>query len=130
MGPIMTICLIVIVFAAVMLLGLFAVTMIGRSWGGDRQNRRDLTRERIAEDDRAIDSGRAGRAEQSVALAGVSEFRVTASAMAMHVADSGYERRSREIVDALAASPAPSSARLGQSYQRSQRPHVRRGEEG
>lgn len=130
MGPILTICLIVIVFTVVMLLGLFAVSMIGRSWGPGRQKMWDLARERIAGDVAAVDRAQAGRAEQFVALAGASDSRVTASSIAMQMADSGLERRSREIVDAVTPSAPPSSARLGQTYRRAQRPHVRRGEEG
>jgi type IV secretion system protein VirB6 len=129
MGPIMTISLIVIVFAVVMLLGLSAVAMIGRSWGGGRPHRRDSAPLRIAGDDRSIDGGRTGRAERHVAMAAASETRMAASTATAQVLHGGSTRRSGEIADSVSGSPILSSARLGQAYQRSQRPHVRRGEE-
>lgn len=129
MGPIMTISFIVTVFAVVMLLALFAVAMIGRGWSGGKSQSNEAGGEPTRSPARTIDASPVGRAEQLIAQAAASDARAGASALVIDGSFREVTRRSSEINDAMMSAPAHSGARLGQSYQRSQRPHVRRGEE-
>ena len=129
MGPIMTISLIITVFAIVMLLALLAVAMIGRSWSGGKSPSGERQTEQTRAPSRTNEASSIGRAEQLMAYAAASDARADASTLLIAGSLREATRRSGEINDAMASSSAQSGARLGQSYQRSQRPHVRRGEE-
>jgi type IV secretion system protein VirB6 len=129
MGPIMTICLIITVFAIVMLLALFAVAIIGRSWSGDKSQSSERPTEQTRSLSRTNEASSIGRAEQLMAHAATSGARAGASTFMIEESSRDGSRRSGEINDAMTSSSVQSGARLGQSYQRSQRPHVRRGEE-
>jgi type IV secretion system protein VirB6 len=124
MGPIMTISLIVIVFAVVMVLGLRAVALIGQGLNGGRQRWQDLLPDRQTPADAPRENAQPGRAEQLVALASAPDTRV-ATAGAIHASHATVTRRTGEISDALAVSAAHAGPRLGQVYQRAPRPATR-----
>lgn len=126
MGPIMTISLIVMVFAVVMVLGLRAVALIGQGWSSGKQSWSQLLTERTTASEAMHDRAQPSRAEQMAARASAPEHRGAATASAVYASHGSVTRRTGEISDALALSTAHSGQRLGQVYQRSPRAAVRR----
>jgi hypothetical protein len=128
MGPVITIALIVAVFAIVMMFGLGAVTAIGKGFGGSRKGEdRDEPR-RIAAPDRPLSAGPGERAEEIASRIAMID-RSTAAAGGAYSSREVFTRRSGEIADAVSSQPLVAGDRLGQAYNRAPRPTVRRGEE-
>ncbi len=128
MGPIMTISLIVTVFAIVMVLGLRAVAVIGQGWNSGGKRWQDVVPERSIAAHVTKADAHQSRTEQLVARASAPEDRFAeASASAVHTSHAGATRRSAEIVDALVLSTSHTGPRLGQVYHRSQHSTGQRG---
>lgn len=122
MGPIMTISLIVVVFAIVMVLGLRAVAVIGQGWNSGGKPRQDVSIDRGAPAEAAKASAQPSRTEQIVARASAPDYGFAgAAASVVHASHATTTRRSGEIADALAVSTSHTGPRLGQVYQRSLR---------
>jgi len=129
MGPIMTISLIVTVFAIVMILGLRAVAVIGRGWNSGGKRWQDVLPERIVAADASKPGAQPSRTEQLVARASAPEYRFAeAAAGVVHTTHASTTRRSGEIADALALSTSHTGQRLGQVYHRSQHGRGHRGD--
>lgn len=128
MGPVITIALIVAVFAIVMMFGIGAVTAIGKGFGSSRAKADDRdSHPRLPAPDRPLGGGPGERAEEVAARIAMID-RGTAAASAYSTREV-FTRRSGEIADAVASQTLVVSDRLGQAYNRAPRPHVRRGEE-
>lgn len=127
MGPIMTISLIIVVFAIVMVLALRAVALIGQGWGEDRQRPQMLPSERIASAEAHREGARPGRAEQLVERASPSDVRGASGVSAIYASHAPVTRRSGEISDALTLSTTNTSLRLGQAYKRAPQLATQRG---
>jgi type IV secretion system protein VirB6 len=127
MGPVITIALIIAVFAIVMFFGLGAVAAIGRGFGTERKRGEDPSMRRLPAPEPALGSGPGARAEQIAARISLMD-RETASS-SIYSTREVFTRRTGEIADAVAATPLVSGDRLGQSYSRAPRPVTRRGEE-
>ncbi len=129
MGPVITIALIVAVFAIVMLFGLGAVSSIARGFRGARRNDEAPSMRRLPAPDRPSSGGPGERAEQIAARIALID-RNQAVAAGAYSSREVFTRRTGEIADAVAATPLLASDRLGQAYSRAPRPTTRRGEEG
>jgi type IV secretion system protein VirB6 len=128
MGPVITIALIVAVFAIVMMFGIGAVTAIGKGFGGSRGKSDEREPHlRLPAPDRPLGAGPGERAEEVAArIAMIDRGTATAGAYSSREV---FSRRSGEIADAVSSQTLVASDRLGQAYNRAPRPHVRRGEE-
>ena len=129
MGPVITIALIVAVFAIVMLFGLGAVSSIARGFRGARRGEDVPSMRRLPAPDRPTGGGPDERAEQIAARIALID-RNQAVAGGAYSSREVFTRRTGEIADAVAATPLLASDRLGQAYSRAPRPVTRRGEEG
>lgn len=129
MGPVITISLIVAVFAIVMTFGLMAVGSIGRGFRTTRaRNEEGPQPRRLPAPERVGASGVGERAEQVAARVAMMDRFQPAGMPAESGRD--WSRRSGDIVDAVASTPLLASGdRLGQAYNRMPRPVVRRGDE-
>jgi hypothetical protein len=127
MGPIMTISLIIVVFAIVMVLALRAVAMIGQGWGVDQQRSQAPPSERIASAEAQREGARPGRTEQLVERASTSDIRGASGVSAIYASHASITRRSGEISDALTLSTTDTGPRLGQAYKRAPQLATQRG---
>jgi type IV secretion system protein VirB6 len=128
MGPVITIALIVSVFAIVMTFGLLAVSSIGRGFRTTRTREEGPAMRRLPAPDRPSGGGPGERAEQVAArVAMIDRAQAAEAGMAGREI---YASRTRDVIDAVATPLLASSDRLGQAYSRTPRPVVRRGEEG
>lgn len=126
MGPVITIALIVAVFAIVMLLGLGAVGGITRGVGGPRRREDPPSVRRLPSPDFPLGSSPSERAEQMVARIAMSDRGANFETAVSSRQD--WSRRSGEVADAVAAPPLLTGDRLGQTYNRSPRPVSRPGD--
>jgi type IV secretion system protein VirB6 len=126
MGPVITIGLVIAVFTIVMLFGLGAVASIARGFATSRQKSDGPSMRRLPAPEIPMGAAPGERAEQIAARIALSDrsrdFETAVSAR-------DYSRRTGDIVDAVAAAPAVSGERLGQAYNRTPRPVVRRGDD-
>ena len=120
MGPIITISLVVTVFAIVMVLGLRAVSGIGQGLKAEPKRWQDVVPGHTSTAGAPQDRAQASRTEQLVARASAPEMRF-AEAGSGHGANAVSARRTGEIADAVALATTHGGPRLGQVYQRSQR---------
>jgi len=128
MGPVITIALIISVFAIVMMFGLGAITAIGRGFGLSRKADEGEPPRRLASPDRPLSGGPGERAEAIAARIAMIDRSQTVGAGG-YSSREVYTRRSGEIADAVASQTLVVGDRLGQAYNRAPRPVVRRGEE-
>jgi type IV secretion system protein VirB6 len=128
MGPVITIALIISVFAIVMMFGLGAVTAIGRGFGFSRKTDDGEAPRRLAAPDRPSSGGPGERAEAIAARIAMIDRSQPAGAGG-YSSREVFTRRSGEIADAMASQTLVVGDRLGQAYNRAPRPIVRRGEE-
>jgi type IV secretion system protein VirB6 len=129
MGPVITVALIIAVFAVVMAFGLGAVGAIARGFGMSRRVEEGPAQRRLAAPDRPLSGAPGERAEQIAARIALIDRNQAVEAGA-YSSREVFTRRSGEIADAVASTPLLSSDRLGQAYSRSPRPTARRGETG
>jgi hypothetical protein len=127
MGPVITIALIVAVFAVVMGFGLGAVGAIAKGFGGSRRAEEAPASRRLPAPDRPSTGGVGERAEQIAARIALIDRNQAVEAGA-YSSREVFTRRTGEIADAVASNPLLTSDRLGQAYNRTPRPAVRRGE--
>jgi hypothetical protein len=126
MGPIITIALIIAVFAIVMFFGLGAVAAIGRGFATERKRGEEPSMRRLPAPDRPLGAGPGERAEQIAARISLMDRE---AAGGVYSTREVFTRRTGDIADAMASAPLVSGDRLGQSYSRAPRPVMRRGEE-
>lgn len=127
MGPVITIALVVSVFAIVMLFGLLAVAGIARGFGSSRRREDGPSMRRLPAPNAPIGLAPSERAEQMAArVAMIDRSRELEVGMLSREAPT---RRANEVADSVASAPLLVSDRLGQAYSRSPRPMIRRGEE-
>jgi type IV secretion system protein VirB6 len=127
MGPVITISLIIAVFAIVMTFGIGAVASIGKGFSFGRSTRDEHGHLRLPAPDRAVEAGPGERAEQIAArIATIDRQAAGASAYSSREV---FSRRTGEIADAVGSQPMVAGDRLGQAYNRAPRPNIRRGEE-
>jgi type IV secretion system protein VirB6 len=126
MGPVITVALIIAVFAIVMFFGLGAVAAIGRGFATERKRNDESSPRRFAEPERIAGSGPGERAEQIAARISMMDRE---SSSGVYSTREVFTRRTGDIADAMATAPMVSGDRLGQSYSRAPRPTMRRGEE-
>ena len=128
MGPVITIALIVTVFAIVMLLGLGAVGGITRGFSTQRRRDEPPDMRRLPAPETPIGPTPSERAELMVARIAMTDrsanFETAVSAR------QDWSRRTGEVVDAVSAPPLLTGDRLGQTYNRAPRPISRPGEGG
>jgi type IV secretion system protein VirB6 len=129
MGPVITVALIIAVFAVVMAFGLGAVGAIARGFGMSRRVEEGPAQRRLAAPDRPLSGAPGERAEQIAARIALIDRNQAVEAGA-YSSREVFTRRSGEIADAVASTPLLSSDRLGQAYSRAPRPTARRGETG
>jgi type IV secretion system protein VirB6 len=127
MGPVITIALIVAVFAIVMFFGLGAVAAIGRGFGTERKRGEEPSMRRLPAPDHF--QGGAGSGERAEQIAARISLMDRDGAGGIYSSREVFTRRTGDIADAVAAAPVVSGDRLGQSYSRAPRPVMRRGEE-
>ena len=127
MGPVITISLIIAVFAIVMTFGLGAVTAIGKGFRFGRGRDEGPHQARLPAPERSVMAGPGERAEEVAARIAMID-RQSAGAGA-YSSREVFTRRTGEIADAVGSQPTMSGDRLGQAYNRAPRPNVRRGEE-
>jgi type IV secretion system protein VirB6 len=127
MGPVITITLIIAVFAIVMSFGIGAVGSIGRGFSFGRKGDDGPRQARLPAPDAPAGGGPGERAEQIAAR--ISMLDRATPAMAGYSSREVFTRRTGEIADAVSSQPLVAGDRLGQAYNRSPRPNVRRGEE-
>ena len=128
MGPIITVALIIAVFAIVMFFGLGAVAAIGRGFATDRKRGEERETRRLPAPEAFDGAGAGARAEQIAARISLMD-REAAGASSIYSSREVFTRRTGDIADAVATAPMVSGDRLGQSYNRAPRPVMRRGEE-
>jgi type IV secretion system protein VirB6 len=128
MGPIITIALIIAVFAIVMMFGLGAVAAIGRGFATERRREDGPAMRRLPAPDRIPGGAPDARAEQIAARISLMD-RDFATAGSAYSSREVFTRRTGEIADAVAATPLLAGDRLGQTYNRAPRPVTRRGED-
>jgi type IV secretion system protein VirB6 len=133
MGPVMTVMLIVAVFAIVMMFGLRAVTGIASGFGNSKRNRGEPPpMQRLPAPEAPLGPAPGERAEQiaaRIAMIDRNNTYQTSYAGAGAGMGDGYRSRSSEIADSVAAAPQLSGDRLGQAYSRQPRPVSRPGDE-
>lgn len=129
MGPVITIALIIAVFAVVMAFGMGAVSAIARGFGTSRRSEDGPGPRRLPAPDRPLSSGPGERVEQIAARIAMID-RSLAGGAGAYSSREVFSRRSGEIADAVASTPLLAGDRLGQAYNRAPRPTVRRGEQG
>jgi hypothetical protein len=129
MGPVITIALIVAVFAIVMTFGIGAVTAIGKGFGGSRKSDDREAAPRLPAPDRPMSAGPGERAEEIASRIAMIDRSTAAAGAGAYSSREVFTRRTGEIADAMASQPLVAGDRLGQAYNRAPRPHVRRGEE-
>jgi type IV secretion system protein VirB6 len=135
MGPVMTIMLVVAVFAIVMAFGLRAVSGIAAGFGTGRRRSDPPSMQRLPAPELPLGAAPAERAEQIAArIAMIDRNGAFQAAPAGGGAGYGstdiYSRRSGEIADAVSAAPLIAGDRLGQSYSRNAKPVSRPGDDG
>lgn len=130
MGPVITIALIITVFAIVMAFGLSAVAAIGRGFGTRARSEDGPAQQRLPAPEPIGTTGATERAEQIAARIAMSDRAQPGMAGSAYSSRSEtFTRRTGEIADAMTAAPAIAGDRLGQAYSRAPKPHIRRGEE-
>lgn len=130
MGPVITISLIIAVFAIVMVFGIGAVGAIGRGFSFNRSNKEDHGPARLAAPERSVTSGPGERAEAVAARVAMIDRQMAGAGGGGYSSREVFTRRTGEIADAVGSSqPLVAGDRLGQAYNRAPRPNVRRGEE-
>lgn len=129
MGPVITIALIVAVFAIVMTFGIGAVTAIGKGFGFSRKSDDREATPRLPSPDRPMSAGPGERAEEIASRIAMIDRSTAAAGAGAYSSREVFTRRTGEIADAMASQPLVAGDRLGQAYNRAPRPHVRRGEE-
>jgi type IV secretion system protein VirB6 len=130
MGPVITVALIIAVFAIVMFFGLGAVAAIGRGFGiGKRSEEASGGRRDTAPAPVMGGGGSGERAEQIAARISMMDRNQGYAAGSAYSSREVYTRRTGDIADAVSAAPMVVGDRLGQAYSRAPRPHIRRGEE-
>lgn len=129
MGPVITVALIIAVFAIVMFFGLGAVAAIGRGFATSRRSEEAPGGARSPAPDRAVGAGSGERAEQIAARISLMDRNQGFERGGAHTTREVFTRRTGDIADAVAVAPVVAGDRLGQAYNRAPRPHVRRGEE-
>lgn len=129
MGPVITVALIIAVFAIVMFFGLGAVAAIGRGFTTSRRSEEAPGGARSPAPDRAVGAGSGERAEQIAARISLMDRNQGFERGGAHTSREVFTRRTGDIADAVAVAPVVAGDRLGQAYNRAPRPHVRRGEE-
>ena len=131
MGPVITIALIITVFAIVMAFGLAAVSAIGRGFGTRVRGEEGPAQRRLPAPEPVGAHGATERAEQIAARIAMIDRSLPGMAGSAYSSRSEtFTRRSGEIADAVATTPTVAGDRLGQAYSRAPKPNVRRGEEG
>lgn len=128
MGPVITIALIVCVFAIVMVFGLGAVSAIARGFGSSRRSDDTPSMRRLPAPDRPLSGGPGERAEQIAARIAMIDRNQAIEAGA-YSSREVFTRRTGEIADAVSSTPLLVSDRLGQAYNRAPRPTMRRGDD-
>jgi type IV secretion system protein VirB6 len=127
MGPVITIALVVTVFAVVMLFGLGAVSGIVR--GFTTQRRRDdagAPPRQPSPDLPLLGPSPSERAEAIVARIAMNDRH--SNFATAYTARQDWTRRSGEVADAVAGQPLLTGDRLGQAYNRTPRPISRPGD--
>jgi type IV secretion system protein VirB6 len=128
MGPVITIALIVTVFAIVMLLGLGAVGGITRGFSTQRRRDEPGDVRRLPAPELPRGPSPSERAEQMVARIAVNDR--NADFATAYTSREEYSRRSGEVADAVSAPPLLTGDRLGQTYNRAPKPVTRPGDNG
>lgn len=132
MGPVITIALVVTVFAIVMLFGLGAVAGITRGFSTRRNRDEPGDMRRLPAPGMPLGPSPSERAEAMVARIAMND-RTSDFATAYTARQGGgqdWSRRTGEVSDAVNAPPLISGDRLGQAYNRSPRPVNRPGDGG
>jgi type IV secretion system protein VirB6 len=130
MGPVITVALILAVFAIVMFFGLGAVAAIGRGFGTTKRGDDAPSSRRDRAPEYAMAGGGSGeRAEQIAARISMMDRNQGYAAGGAYSSREVFTRRTGDIADAVSAAPMVAGERLGQAYNRAPRPHIRRGEE-
>ncbi|MDZ4762234.1 MAG: type IV secretion system protein [Alphaproteobacteria bacterium] len=131
MGAVITVGLIVAVFAIVMLFGLGAVSGIARGFSSSRQAGDGPSMRRLPAPDAPAGAPPSERAESIAARIAMTDRTRGFDAVAARQTGEIYSRRTGEIADAMTASAAPVivSDRLGQAYNRMPRVSARAREE-
>ena len=128
MGPVITIALIVAVFAIVMLLGLGAVGGITRGVATQRRRDDPPDMRRLPAPELPIGPSPSERAEQMVARIAMTDRGADFGSAVSSRQD--WSRRTGDIVDAVSSQPLLTGDRLGQTYSRAPKPVTRPGESG
>jgi type IV secretion system protein VirB6 len=128
MGPVITVALIIAVFAIVMTFGLSAIAAIGRGFGGSRSSEEPPGLRRLPAPERPSSGAPGERAEQIAARIAMIDRGQAIAAGAAYSSHEVFTRRTGEISDALAPTALPTGDRLGQAYDRAPKPVIRRGE--
>lgn len=129
MGPVITISLIVAVFTIVMTFGMLAAASIGRGFRTSRSRDEGPQLRRLPAPEPITASGSTERVEQVAARVAMMDRLQPAVAGMSGGGGQDWSRRTGDIVDAMATPLLASSDRLGQAYNRTPRPVVRRGDE-
>jgi type IV secretion system protein VirB6 len=133
MGPVMTVMLVVAVFAIVMLFGLRAVSGIASGFGTGRRRDDPPPMQRLPAPELPNASGVTDRAEQIAARIAMidrsRDYATPAMAAAGASAGESWSRRTGEVADAVSHGPLLVADRLGQAYNRQPRPVSRPGDE-
>jgi type IV secretion system protein VirB6 len=133
MGPVMTVMLVVAVFAIVMAFGLRAVTGIAAGFGASRGRSDPPWVQRLPAPELPQAAAPAERAEQIAARIAMIDrngaFQAAPAGGAGYGSGDIYSRRSGEIADAVSSTPLIAGDRLGQSYSRAPHPVSRPGDD-
>jgi type IV secretion system protein VirB6 len=128
MGPVITISLIIAVFVIVMMFGMAAVGAIGKGFRFGRSRDDGPGPARLPAPERSVSSGPGERAEEVAARVAMIDRQMAGAGG--YSSREVFSRRTGEIADAVGSAPlVVAGDRLGQAYNRSPRPNVRRGEE-
>jgi type IV secretion system protein VirB6 len=134
MGPVMTIMLVVAVFAIVMAFGLRAVSGIAAGFGTGRRKSDPPSMQRLPAPELPPGVAPAERAEAIAARIAMIDrngaFQAAPAASVYGGSMDIYSRRTGEIADAVSAAPLISGDRLGQTYNRNANPVSRPGDDG
>jgi type IV secretion system protein VirB6 len=128
MGPVITIALVVAVFAIVMLLGLGAVAGITRGFSMQRRRDEPGDTRRPAAPELSFGPSPSERAEQMVARIAMNDR--GANFETAYSSRQEWSRRTGEVADSVSAPPLLTGDRLGQTYNRAPKPVTRPGDGG